>query len=411
MTKRFMQDAYELEQRVLPAVIDMEKYGVRISEEVHDELKKQERKFNSGERQLRKIVGDIKLGGKIMFNTLRERGYIDEDKIVYTAKGNPRYGKEFLSDLISDKKLRTILVNRSKIQKVVGTYLKPWAAAQLRDGRFYPYFNQLRNEEDYGTMTGRFSSNFQQVPRVHDGYINLRRFICADEGEILLQRDYSGQELRIAAHYAEGGMLKRFQENPEFDMHTWVQGKIKELSGMLLDRKTHVKQIGFLKMYGGGPNALHTKYGVPLNDAYSFFKMYDEAVPEIGELAQDLEDQLKAGILLRTWGGRLYDVEPPKYVDGKYREFYYKLINILIQGGAADMMKFAIAQYYHHPKRKGRLVLTVHDELVVSVKKRFVKSEMKLLKTCMENHPGWDLKILSDGKTGENFGELEEYDE
>ena len=412
MTRRNMQDAYLLERQVLPAVIEMEAKGVRISETIIPALEKWETKFNTGERYLKRIVGDVKLGGKLMFNVLRERGHINEDKIVYTAKGNPRYGKDFLPDLIEDKKLKNVLVNRSRMQKVLGTYLRPWSEAFERDGRFYPYFNQVRNEEDYGTMTGRFSSNFQQVPRHDEGtLLNLRTFILPDDGEVIIQRDYSGQELRIAAHYAEGDVLQRFQDNPNFDMHTWVQQEIYKLSGIMLDRKTHVKQIGFLKLYGGGPKALHEKYGVSLEDAKSFFKLFNTAVPEFGDLAKELEAQLKGGTLLRTWGGRLYDVEPPKFVDGKMRIMYYKLINILIQGSAADMMKLAIAQYYHHPKRRGRLMLTVHDELVASVKKKWLKSEMKIMKECMENHLGWDLKILSDGKIGSSFGDLEAYDD
>ncbi len=103
MTRRNMQDAYLLERQVLPAVIEMEAKGVRISETIIPALEKWETKFNTGERYLKRIVGDVKLGGKLMFNVLRERGHINEDKIVYTAKGNPRYGKDFLPDLIALK--------------------------------------------------------------------------------------------------------------------------------------------------------------------------------------------------------------------------------------------------------------------------------------------------------------------
>lgn len=405
-----MSDAYLLEKSVLPAVIDMEMKGVKISESIVPALEDMSNRFGEGEAYLMNIVGNVKLGGKAMFNKLREKGYIDEDKIVYTEKGNPRYGKDFLPDLIEDEKLKDVLVTRSRMQKIIGTYLRPWSEARARDGRFYPYFNQIRNEEDYGTMTGRFSSNFQQVPRTDEGaLINLRQFILPDEGEVILQRDYSGQELRIAAHYAEGEVLKRFQDNPDFDMHTWVQKEIHRLTGTMLDRKTHVKQIGFLKLYGGGPAAMSGKYGVTFDEAKEFFAMYDRAVPEFKALGRELELQVRSGVLLRTWGGRLYDVEPSKYEKGKRREFYYKLTNVLIQGSAADMMKYAIAQYYHHPDRKGRIMLTVHDELVVSVKPEYVDSEMKLMKYCMENLPGWDLKMTSDGKTGKSFGELEEY--
>jgi len=401
--KRFnMQDAYLLERKVLPAVIAMETNGVRMCETVGPEYLKWRKKFERGERYLHKIVGEVKLGGKLMFNVLREKGFINESRIVLTAKGNPRYGKDFLPDLIDDKKLKDVLINRSRMQKVIGTYLKPWSESWSKYGRFYPYYNQVRNEEDYGTMTGRFSSNFQQVPKNGEkALVNLRRFILPEKGCVIIQRDYSGQEMRIAAHYAEGNILKCFQDDPDFDIHNMVQAEILELVKRLIERPT-IKIIGFLKLYGGGPNALSQQTGISYTEAQEFFRFFDQAIPEFKELAKTLEAQVKSGTLLRTWGGRLYDVEAPKFVDGKMRSFYYKLINILIQGSAADMMKYAIAQYYHHPDRRGTLMLTVHDELAVSIQERFSKREMKLLKECMENSPHWDLDMLSDGKIGPN---------
>lgn len=421
MTKRNMQDAYLLERQVLPAVIDMEAKGVRISKTIIPELTKWEKKFVLGEQYLKRIVGkDIKLGGKLMFNNLRKKGYINESKIVYTAptttfpNGNPRFGKDFLPDLIKDKKLKNVLVNRSRMSKVLTTYLRPWTVAYRKCGRFYPFFNQIRNEEDYGTMTGRFSSNFQQVPNneAEDVLVNLRRFILPDKDEIIIQRDFKGQEMRIAAHYAEGNILQQFQDDPNFDVHQMVQDNIKGLTGKTIKR-FYIKKVGFLKLYGGGPRALASRSDVDieLDEAKQFFKFYDKALPEFGELAEALKKQVKSGVLLRTWGGRLYDVEDPKFIEGRMREMYYKLINILIQGSAADMMKYAIALYYHHTKRRGRIMLTVHDELVVSIKKRWAKAEMKIMRSCMDNHPGWDLQILSDGKIGPNFGDLEKYDD
>ena len=133
-----MQDAYALEQRIVPAVIKMESSGVKISCEILAAREKWEKRFEIGDQYLRNVVGDIKLGGKLMFNTLRAKGVIDETKIVYTKKGNPRYGKDFLPYLIKDKKLKSILVDRSRMQKVIGTYLKPWSEAYKRNGRFYP---------------------------------------------------------------------------------------------------------------------------------------------------------------------------------------------------------------------------------------------------------------------------------
>ena len=402
-------NAYQTEQRVLPAVIDMESQGVRIRDDIHEVLRTWEKKFNTGERYLAKICPDHEPGKKKFFEYLRENGFIDENKIEYTAKKNPRYGKEFLPKMISDKKLCNVLVKRSEMKKILTTYLRPWAKSHIENEKyFYPYFNQVRGEDDYGTRTGRFSSNLQQIPKINESLLNVRQFIVPDKNQVMIQRDYSGQELRIAAHYAEGNILQRFQADPDFDAHGYAQDEMYRLFKKRIDRPK-IKGIGFLKIYGGGPKALAEKFGLTYDQALRFFKMYDAVFPELKVLAEELEQQLREGILLRTWGGRLYDVEQSKIIKGKHRHFYYKLINILIQGSAADMTKHAIANYYESEERKGRLMFTVHDELVCSVSKRYAKKEMALLKECMENLPGWDVVIKSDGKIGESFGQLKEY--
>ena len=144
--------------------------------------------------------------------------------------------------------------------------------------------------------------------------------------------------------------------------------------------------------------------------AKTFFIAYDEALPEFKQLSKDLETQVKSGTLLRTWGGRLYDVEPAKHIHGEYREFYYKLVNVLIQGSSSDMTKEAMVRYYKHPDRKGRLVMQVHDELVVSVNEKYRDQEMELLRWAMNEIPGWDVPIRSSGEWGPNYGTLTEWD-
>lgn len=408
--KNKMHDAYLLERKLLPVVIDMEMSGVPLSSDIVHEQKYWQSEFNAGEEYLKHLTNGVKPGTKAMFNKLRELKLIDESKIQYTPKGNPRYGREFLADLITDENLSQILQRRSKLQKVLGTYINPWAESFAQYGRFFPYFQQTRGDNDYGTRTGRFSSNLQQIPHVsHDSSIpNLRKYIVPEPGHVILKRDYSSQEIRVSAHYAEGSIMKAFQKDPEMDVHNFVQKLIKTKTKRQLERRI-VKTISFLKLYGGGPQKLADNLGVLISDAQSFFEAYDNALPEFKQLAVDVERQVRGGTLLRTWGGRLYDVEPPKIVNGKRREFYYKLLNILIQGSSADMSKHAMVRYWHHPDRKGRILLVVHDELVLTVPEEHAKSEMKLLKWAMEDQEGWDVKMLTDGKIGPSFGELEDF--
>lgn len=415
-----ISSAYAREQRVLPIVIDLEMRGICISEDVHETRKKLEDKFDLLDLQLSAYSGGEKPGSKAMFNALRKKGLIDESKIQYTAKGNPRYGKEFLASMISDKPLLEVLSLRSKLQKFIGTYLRPFSeSAKLYNGKFYPYYNQTRSEDDYGTRTGRFSSNIQQLPKdsgtnftlyAEDDFTiaempSVRSLITTSKPDwSIIRRDFSGQELRVTAHYAEGSILAAYQKDPMMDVHDFVDKLIQEKTGHHLSR-TPVKMINFLKLYGGGPNKLAERLGIPLSQAQMFFQAYDTALPEFKGLMKDIENLARSGKKIRTWGGRSYDVEESK--DG--REFYYKLGNVLIQGSSADMTKEAMCRYFYHPDRKGNLIMQVHDELICEVPDEYLDSEMQLLRWAMDEIPGWDVPLRSDGKFGKNLGQMQEY--
>lgn len=421
--KQSITDAFNREMKLLPIVIALEQQGINIDNSIYNIRRDLEAKFELLDLQLSAYSDGEKPGSKGMFNALRRKGLIDESKIQYTDKGNPRYGKEFLIDLISDKELIKILYLRSALQKLIGTYLKPFSeSADQYDGKFYPYYNQTRSEDDFGTRTGRFSSNIQQLPKnkpekfsensveeVLNDLPYVRNFIVPSApNRSLVKRDFSGQELRVAAHYAEGSILKAYQDNPKMDVHNFVDNLIVEKTGHHLSR-VPVKVINFLKIYGGGAKLLAAKLNIPVDQAYTFFNAYDTALPEFKNLMKDIEKLSRAGKKIRTWGGRSYDVEPSKIINGKRQEFYYKLGNVLIQGSSADMTKEAMIRYFYHPDRQGILLMTVHDELIIEVDDDKIDSEMAILRWAMDEIPGWDVPLRSDGKVGKKLGDMTEY--
>lgn len=406
-----MKDAYKREMDLIPIVMEMESTGVCLADNIEKVATKWEKKYAEGDAYIASIIGDCKIGGLNMYKRLLEKKLINEDKVVYTEKGNPRYGREFIPQIVKDRKLVDALVIRSKMTKMIGTYLRPWADAHKEYGRFYPYFNTTRNDDDMGTRTGRFSSNLQQIPKEYDPELmNLRTLIVPDPGDVLIVRDFTSQEVRVGAHYAEGAIMDAYQKDADLDAHTFVQDMIRDTTGTDLGRRVS-KTISFLKMYGGGARAAAGQLGIEEETARKFFNAYDKALPEFKQLSKDLESQVKGGTLLRTWGGRLYDVEPGKYVNGEMRQFYYKLVNVLIQGSSADMTKEAMIRYHRHKDRKGRLVIQVHDELVVSVPEKHMDDEMKLLRWAMNDMEGWDVPIRSSGDYGKNYGQLKDWKE
>ncbi len=419
--------SYNREYMLLPIVVQMEMQGIAISGEVHNILNDAQKLMQIQDLQLMAYGNGEKPGSKAMFNVLRRKGLIDEDKITYTDKGNPRYGKEFLTEIVTDPVLLNCLKLRSKLQKYIGTYLSNFAeSAKAYNGMYYPYYNQTRSDSDYGTRTGRFSSNIQQLPKdtgdnmslyadesMYDKLPSIRTLIVPRHADnVLIKRDFSGQELRVVAHYAEGTILEAYKNNPRLDVHAFVDDLIQKKTGHHLKR-TPVKMINFLKLYGGGPSKLAEKLSISLSQAKQFFAAYDESLPEFKELMSKIEKLARSGVKIRTWGGRYYDVEPPTHdpKTGQRREYYYKLGNILIQGSSADMTKEAMIRYFYHPDRKGLLLMTVHDELVCEVHKDYADSEMSILRWAMDDIPYWDVPLRSDGAIGTSLGTMQEYED
>lgn len=406
--KQDIQTAYDREMRLLPICIEMEKSGVGISPNVTTIYQELQDRFDIIDEELSLITEGAKPGSKAMFNVLRDKGYIDESKVQYTDKGNARYGREFLETYIEDKEVLTMLTDRSRLSKLIGTYLKPFAEAyEHNNGRFYPYYNQTRSDSDYGTRTGRFSSNLQQLPKKPaEGMPSIRSMIVAKNGHILLRRDFSSQEIRVAAHYAEGSLLQAYKDNPNLDVHTFIKEMILGIVGLDIPRDV-VKTIVFMKFYGGGAAKLAGMLNISFALATQFFEAFDTALPEIKGLMRTVESHSRSGNKIRTWGGRPYDVEVLD--DG--REMYYKLGNVLIQGSSADMTKEAMIRYHYHPDRKGRIFMQIHDELICEVEDAYFIREMELLRYSMDNIPGWDVPLLSEGQIGKDLGNMEKYDD
>ena len=134
------------------------------------------------------------------------------------------------------------------------------------------------------------------------------------------------------------------------------------------------------------------------------------AVPSIKELDNQLKELAKEGRPIRTWGGRLYYVEEPHYSEeyGRDMTFEYKLLNYLLQGSGADVTKETLIRYDAHPKRKGRFVVTVYDEINFSVLSKLMSSEQKVMQECMRSIET-DIPMLSDGERGPSWGRLEKF--
>ena len=234
----------------------------------------------------------------------------------------------------------------------------------------------------------------------------MRSYIIPDDGMVLIDRDYSQQELRLLAHYTGGSLAEIYAHDVHADMHAHAQTMINQLLRANYERKP-IKNTAFGILYGMGLATLAATMGTDRKTAKRLRDAYYEIVPELGKLQYVLRRRAKTGDTYRTWGGRHYHCEPSKLVDGKRWTFEYKMLNYLIQGSASDMTKEALIRM--DDICQSDLLLSVHDEILRQCEPGQVEREMFMMADAMSSIE-CDVEMLSDGELSEiSWGDLYDY--
>jgi DNA polymerase I-like protein with 3'-5' exonuclease and polymerase domains len=252
--------------------------------------------------------------------------------------------------------------------------------------------------------------NFQNLPNEFPeppaGKLSLpllRSYLLPEEGHIWLKRDFSSQEMRIMAHFAEGKLFEAYRQDPATDPHDLVRGIIKDLLDVDMPRK-YVKITGFGIMYGRGVPNLSEALGVDQEEGRRVRDAYFTALPEVRTLSNQCRNRGRAGRPIRTWGGRLYYTEP-----NPDRDLSYKLLNYLIQGSAADQTKQSIIDWESSRAETDVFLATVHDEINISAPVADAVGAMQRLRESMDKLR-FDVPFMSEGYKGSNWAEIEEYE-
>lgn len=432
-----MVDAYDRERRVLPIFLENERDGIHIDlDALHKDIPRLEISLTRADELLRDMLGtpDLNIDADAQLaEALSEAEVVDDDDWTYTKTGQKSVSKENLTfDMFQDEDVARVLNYRNRLTTALNTFLKPWLAqADARDGIISTNWNQVKGTQG-GTRSGRpstYNPNFLNIPKqmfLKDddplSWLNIyedndyglmplpfvRYYVLPDPGGVFLHRDFDGQEMRIFAHYEDGPLMNQYQIDPSLDPHEWVQTEIEELVGLKLVR-THVKNMNFLGLYGGGVPSVAKRLQCSTAKAKEYKAFHDKALPGRIKVNEAIQEIIRSGDPIRTWGGRIYYPEPPKTIKGRRQSFEYKLINYLCQGSAADVTKEALARWYEHPKREARFLVTVYDEINISAEEDCAAEQMALLRDVMEGIE-MDVLMKSSGKSGTRWGELEACD-
>lgn len=431
-----MSEAYDRERKLMMILLDMERRGLPIGvKRLRDDIDNYSAWMIECELWILKRIKatkDLNLdSGEQLVGAMLAAGVADENLLPRTPTGKYQTNKEALLLGVTDKALLAVLKYRTQLKTCLNTFMKPWLLVAEKTGFIYTQWNQTKSTDSggsIGTRTGRLSStpNFQNIPNefkpIFDHEVpktglpkcplkglpllpKVRGYIKAPKGFVLCGRDFSAQELRILAHFEGGDMAQGYVDNPTLDLHTYAAELVSTTTGIKVTRRV-AKDIAFSILYGSGLAKLAISVGCPVEQAGALKKAYLNTFPGVKGIISDLKARAHAKLPLKTFGGRLYHCEEPKIVDGRLRDFSYKMTNYLIQGSAADQTKDAVIRYHEAGSHKNApMLLSVHDELVILSSSGNAKDAMLSLKEAMDA-AGLDVPMVSEGEVGNNWADM-----
>lgn len=419
-------DAYMVDVRLTPLIVNMKKIGVRIDRNVLNKLNTDITRDLFEKTNI--LESDYGISLEMINSSKRLKERLNQMGIhspVLTATGSESFGADAMSRLMHYPVIPLIQEVRG-YKKLLDTYIQGGMSdAILSDGRIHCTFSPNKRE-DGGTITGRFACskpNLQQIPakdkKVGHSYGQaMRALFIPEEGCMMGAFDYSQIEYLLLAHFAQGQQAEWFREqaNAGVDFHT-VACKATGIP----DRNI-VKTLNYGVIYGmGWRTAMTNNYTLfekmakdKGEDIETFAKQicedYHSRLPVIRETMKVVQDISKLQGYIMTIGGRYQHKPKPQWdpATGKVNDFIYKMLNKLIQGSAADILKFALLEAYQAGLFNVLTMhLTIHDENVVSIpfNKEGTEAAVELKRIMdMSFHDKLKVPMKAVAEVGPNWG-------
>ncbi len=312
---------------------------------------------------------------------------------------------EVLEELRGDYPVIDDILEYRTLTKLRSTYCDGLIKVIGEDGRIHSSFNQTE------TRTGRISStepNLQNIPVRTERGKELRRFFRAKEGCVLVDADYSQIELRVLAHIADDkNMIGAFRENK--DIHTSTAAKVFGLPEEMVTSqlRSRAKAVNFGIVYGIGAFSLAKDIGVTRKEADTYIKEYLRLYSGIDNYMKNVVEQAKADGYVTTMFGRRRYLPELASSNHNLRAFGERVArNMPIQGTAADIIKIAMIRVHERLKKenmRSRLILQVHDELIVEAPEDEAEYAAALLSEEMQNAVSLSVPLTADAGTGKTW--------
>jgi DNA polymerase I len=401
----------ELEMPLIPVLAAMERAGIEVdTKHIDTLLTSASKEVASLEAQIYKHAGGpfninspAQLGD-ILFTTLGLRG-----KVRRTGGGAPSTAASELEKLRDEHPIIELILQYRELNKLKTTYIEPFPSLVGTDGRIHTTYNQA------GAATGRLSSvdpNLQNIPTRTELGQQFRASFVAPKGFRLLSLDYSQLELRIVAHIAHDETMSESFRNGE-DIHTRTASEIFGVAPAQVskDMRRQAKVLNFGIIYGMGVLGFARAAGVNRDTAKKFIDEYFARFPGIASYMERTKQEAFDNGYVSTLMGRrrpLTDIRStmPQLAAQAER----MAINHPIQGTGADIVKsamIAVDTYLRSGDAPGaRMLLQVHDELVIEVPEKLLPAIAHRLAGIMESVSRLDVPLIVDAKAGANWSDM-----
>lgn len=391
---------------------DMEYIGVSVDV---DYLKNLTGDLNTKLSELEMKIFHL-AGENFNLNSPKQVGHILFDKLELKTRKKRGKSKnstsaEVLATLAEEHEIAKLILEYRKYSKLKSTYTDALPALiDKKDNRIHTTFNQTT------TTTGRLSSsnpNLQNIPiRTEEGNKIRQAFIPGDrENYLIMSADYSQIELRILAHVSEdSNLINAF--NSEIDVHTLTASKVFDvpIDEVTRQMRYKAKAVNFGIVYGQSKYGLAKALGISAAEADMFIGKYFLTYPKIKDYMNNMvalvEEQ---GYVETIFGRKRYLQNEINNPNAMIREFAKRAaINHPMQGSASDLIKLAMidfAKKLNDHNLKSKMILQVHDELVVEVEKTELELVKKLVIEAMEQNQPLRVPLLVDVNVGDSWKE------
>lgn len=403
--QRLKELFFDVEQPLCVVLRNMEERGVRVSTDV---LKALEAKYGAIIQRLTDEIFAI-TGEPFNIASPKQLGEVLFDKLGLPHGKKTKTGYSVSEDVLSNLADKHPIVNLvleyrhyAKLQSTYVVGLQPL----VNRGRIHTEFNQCI------TQTGRLSStnpNLQNIPARSDEAKDIKSAFIASDGCVLVSADYSQIELRLLAHMSgDEQLIEAF--NHDDDIHAITASQILGIpvSEVTPAQRRDAKAVNFGIIYGISGFGLAENLSIPQYKAREFIQNYFVMHPKVREFMDGcIADARERGYSLTMTGRRrnLSDINASNYMVRSAAE--RMAMNTPLQGSAADIIKIAMINVENRLKgMKSKMILQIHDELIIDAAKDEEEEVKKILSYEMENAVRLSVPLVAEAKVAENWGEL-----